>query len=154
MARIPKHTVVDADCTIEQKIAFLGSRRGTIQTHVNAKKMTGDTPAVRARQRIEQKIALTAVEQLLAAGYLLGVNDGEETTVHHSRDAKAIEAALFTTDEDYIYVYLKDDKDVRPDFWVRLVYGNDGYDVISDYSVAIEHGLTEAHALAAFYEAY
>jgi hypothetical protein len=134
-----------------------------IQKHVEAKKMTGDTPAVRARQRIEQKIALTAVKQLLAEGYLLGVNDGEETTVHHSRDASAIEAALFTTDEDYIYVYIDADQDdplnvmpvdLRPDYWVRLVYGNDGWDVISDYSVALEIHLSEAHALATHYETY
>jgi hypothetical protein len=127
-----------------------------IQKHVEAKKMTGDTPAVRARQRIEQKIALTAVKQLLAEGYLLGVNDGEETTVHHSRDASAIEAALFTTDEDYIYVYIDDEDpiDLRPDYWVRLVYGNDGWDVISDYSVTLEKHLSEAHALATHYETY
>jgi hypothetical protein len=84
------------------------------------------------------------------------VNDGEETTVHHSRDASAIEAALFTTDEDYIYVYIDDEDpiDLRPDYWVRLVYGNDGWDVISDYSVTLEKHLSEAHALATHYETY
>jgi len=49
-----------------------------------------------------------------------------------------VKRALFTTDEDYLYVYEAgrslNEKDTRPDDWVRLVYGNDGWDVISDYS--------------------
>jgi hypothetical protein len=134
------------------------SRRGDQQLKVLAAcdaatrklKLTGSTGAVKARQRIEQTIALTAAQALLDAGYTLGVNDGEEVTIHHSKDLDAIQAALFTTDEDYLYVYrhsaghiysdLRGEKheDTRPDFWVRLVYGNDGWDVISDYSIALE----------------
>jgi hypothetical protein len=100
--------------------------------------LTGNSPAVRARQRVEQTIALTVAQVLLDAGFSLGVNDGEETTVTHSTDIEAIKKALFTTDEDYLYVYAKDrsanERDKRPDGWVRLIYGNDGWDVISDYS--------------------
>lgn len=109
-------------------------------------KLTGDTRAVRDRQSIEQTIARKIVDVLLAAGFLLGVNDGEETVVQRSRDKKAILDALFNTDEDYLYVYEDDDKndptnvlyDERPDYWVRLVYGNDGWDVMSDYS-SVDH---------------
>jgi len=75
------------------------------------------------------------------------VNDGEEITVHHSRDINAIKAALFTTDDDYLFAYQDADQDDplnveqgskndRPDAWVRLIYGNDGWDVISDYCPA------------------
>lgn len=96
--------------------------------------LTGDSPAVRARQRVEQTIALTVAQVLLDAGFSLGVNDGEEVTIHHSKNIEDIKDKLFTTDEDYLYVYRKGNpKDVRPDGWVRLVYGNDGWDVISDY---------------------
>ena len=103
-------------------------------------KLTGVNGAVKARQRIEQTIALTAAQALLDAGYSLGVYDGEEITVHHSLDLDAIQAALFTTDDDYLYVYVKgtNPKDTRPDYWVRLVYGNDGWDVISDYTVHLD----------------
>lgn len=109
-------------------------------------KLTGDTQAVRDRQRIEQTITRKVVDVLLAAGYLLGVNDGDETVVHHSTNKKVILDALFNTDEDYLYVYEDDDKgdptnvlyDERPNYWVRLVYGNDGWDVISDYS-SVDH---------------
>jgi hypothetical protein len=111
--------------------------------------LTGSTGAVKARQRIEQTIALVTAQALLDAGFLLGVNDGEETTVHHSRDIDAIKAALFTTDEDYLYVYQDADQDDplnvepgtsedRPDYMVRLVYGNDGWDVINDYNCYLE----------------
>ena len=102
-------------------------------------KLTGSTIAVRNRQRIEQEIARAAVVTLLDAGFSLGVNDGEEIVLHHSTDVKAILNALFNTDGDYLYVYdmkaldysLKDE---TPDYWVRFVYGNDGWDVMSDYS--------------------
>lgn len=100
--------------------------------------LTGDTAAVKARQRVEQTIALTAAQVLLDAGFSLGVDDGEEVTLQFSRDIEAVKKALFTTDEDYLYVYRADRNpralEKRPDGWVRLVYGNDGWDVISDYS--------------------
>ena len=97
--------------------------------------LTGDTGAVKARQRVEQTIALTAAQVLLDAGFSLGVHDGEELTIHHSKSIEKIKAALFTTDEDCLYVYRKGNpKDTRPDGWVHLIYGNDGWDVISNYS--------------------
>jgi hypothetical protein len=109
--------------------------------------------SVKMRQEVERKIAKAAIKQLLAAGYTLGVNDGEEITIHHSRDAQAIEAAMFTTDEDYLFVYVKGDnrRDTRPQYWVRFVYGNDGWDVINDYSVHLEPDLTEAQGIADYY---
>jgi hypothetical protein len=103
-------------------------------------KLTGDSAAVKARQRVEQTIALTTVKALLDAGFLLGVDDGEETTIHHSRNFDKLKDALFTTDEDWLLVYLKGDdkRDIRPQYWVRFVYGNDGWDVISDYTTYLE----------------
>jgi hypothetical protein len=106
-------------------------------------KLTGDGPAVKARQRIEQTIALVTAQALLDAGFLLGVYDGGETTLRHSRSIEAVQAALFTTDEDYLLVYVDADQDdplnvtlgedVLSDHWVRLVYGNDGWDVLCDW---------------------
>ena len=109
--------------------------------------------SVKMRQEVERKIAVAAITQLLAAGYSLGVNDSEETTIHHSRDAKAIEKAMFTTDDDYLLVYVKgdDEKDPRPQYWIHFVYGNDGFDVMSDYSVHLEPDLTKANEIAAHY---
>ena len=120
MARIPKSTVVDTP----QKVTL---------------HLTGNGPAVKARQRIEQTIALVTAQALLDAGFLLGVNDGEDVTLHHSRDIEAVQQALFTTDEDYLYAYVEQGKrNDRPDAWVRLVYGNDGWEVICDYSADLD----------------
>jgi len=114
---------------------------------------------VKMRQEVERKIAVAAIKQLLAAGFVIGVNDGEETTLSYSRDAKKIEAALFTTDEDHLLVY----EDRNPDAslpveqdcvaigWVRFIYGNSGWDVLSDYSTNLEQHLTEADKIANHY---
>lgn len=120
-------------------------------------KFTGYSPSVRRRQRTEQTIALAVAIALLDAGYLLGVNDGEETTLKHSHDIKAVQKALFTTDEDWLLVYEDADQDDplnvaandsnRSDWWVRLVYGNDGYDVVSDYCVALEDVIGDGTAI-------
>jgi hypothetical protein len=96
--------------------------------------------SIQTRKRVEREIAQVTIKCLLDAGFLLGVNDGEETTIHHSRDAAAIEAAMFTTDEDWLLVYVKGDnvQDPRPQYWVRFIYGNDGWDVIRDYTTYLE----------------
>lgn len=121
--------------TVEQ---LLRTTRALLAT----RKFTGDSPNVRRRQHTEETIVLAVAVVLLDAGFSLGVNDGEEITIHHSTDIAAIQKALFSTDEDYLYVYRKagNKKDVRPDFWVRCIYGNDGYDVISDYASAKDLG--------------
>ena len=145
MPRIPKHTVVDTDCTKagSGNLAPKGAKVVTLN-------LTGHTGSIKARQRIEQTIALVTAQALLDTGYSLGVNDGEETTIHHSRDIAAIQKALFTTDEDWLLVYKHEaghiysdadgaqHEDNRADYWVRFVYGNDGWDVISDYTVHLE----------------
>lgn len=105
------------------------------------------------RQEVERKIAKAAIKQLLADGYALGVFNGETVTIHHSRNAKAIEKEMFTTDEDHLFVYSKDDNDeiVTPRAWVKFVYGNSGYDVICDYTRKLEPSLTEAQKISDHY---
>ena len=149
-----KHTISsDGILTVKEKQRLFGSTKqktatqllNKVQVLLANRKHTGQTPSIRRRQRTEETIVLAVAITLLDAGYLLGVNDGEEVTIHNSRDIAAIQKALFTTDEDYLYVYEDRDQDdplnvegedERPDYWVRCIYGNDGYDVISDYSSA------------------
>ena len=78
---------------------------------------------------IEQRIVRRLIDTLFEAGYTLGVNDGEDTTVKNSSSKKEIVQAMATTDHDYLLVY----KDGRSIGWVMLVWGNDE-DVISDHS--------------------
>lgn len=131
---------------------------GKVVTLLKGRKHTGDSPSVRRRQHTEEALVLAAAIALLDAGYLLGVNDGEEDTLRHSRDINAVQKALFTTDEDYLLVYEDADQDdplnvaagdkLHADWWVRCIYGNDGYDVISDYCVALEDVIGEDTAVA------
>lgn len=52
---------------------------------------------------------------------------------------------MFATDEEYILVWFTkpiadpdESTDNRPNAWVKLVYGNDGWDVICDYTINLE----------------
>ncbi len=95
------------------------------------------------RNEAERQIIVLLVEDLLAAGYALGVNDGEETTLENSTDEAQVFAAMSTTDEDFILLQKGDMKG-----WIRLVYGNDGY-VLSDYTTNIPESVFErTNALA------
>lgn len=86
---------------------------------------------------VENQIIKRVIKDALAAGYDLTVFDGEEFTLEHSRDAKAVFAALKTTDDDS----LRFSKYGSAVGFVHFVYGNDGFDVISDYS---DNAKTEA----------
>jgi hypothetical protein len=83
------------------------------------------------RIMIERRICFALVKQVLADGHALSVFDSEEWTVKSSRDEKLIRHALFTTDGDELVVRDLDNKRLG---WFQLTYGNDGYDVIGDYT--------------------
>jgi len=83
------------------------------------------------RIMIERRICFALIKQVLADGHALSVFDSEEWTVKSSRDEKLIRAALFTTDGDELVVRDLDNKRLG---WFQLTYGNDGYDVIGDYT--------------------
>lgn len=90
------------------------------------------------RLEIEADILARTVRALIADGYLVSLNDGDETTVTDSSNAEELIAAAFTTDEDRLYAR-------KPDggrqSWIWFVYGNSGYDVISDYTTDLEEVL-------------
>lgn len=107
---------------------------------------------VKKRQRIERRIVKHCIEELLAneLNFHLGLNDGEEIVVNHSRNAKDIMKAACSTDEDYLLVYLdaRSDTEKKRMGWVRFVYGNDGYDVICDYTTWLEPHIKATEELA------
>ena len=90
----------------------------------------GDRATAR-RILVERKIVQKMISLVLADGHSISVNDGEEWVVKRSSSKKEILHAMFSTDEDVLTVY--DDKGMRA-AWFSFVYGNDGYDVLSDYS--------------------
>jgi hypothetical protein len=88
---------------------------------------------------MEKCIALETVRALIAAKFAVTVNDGEEDVLKASRDESAILAAMFSTDEDLLFVRrpIGQGKTVSAG-WIRFIYGNDGFDVINDYTTSLE----------------
>lgn len=103
--------------------------------------------SVKLRQELEKRIATEVINEALRMGHAISVNDGEETTLTHSRIAGDILAAMFTTDEDWLFI-MDGVKDIG---WVRFIYGNDGYDVVNDYTTNLEELMRPANELAEKY---
>lgn len=106
---------------------------------------------VRIRTAIEKAIAEQCVTDLLTAGYELAVNNGgdeDEVKVTNGLTEKTargrILSGMFATDDEYLRVY----ENGKPVGWVHFVYGNDGVDVISDYTVNLEEVLTGSLRMA------
>ena len=104
---------------------------------------------VETRQKIERQIARRAAKDLIAAGYKVAVFDGEEIALEASTDVRAIIAAMFSTDEDYLFAMTPgEDGKLKRAGWVRFIYGNTGFDVINDYTTNLETVLAGTNALA------
>ena len=101
-------------------------------------------PSVTRRQKIESRIASRAISALLAAGYWLAVCQGDEDEQPASRYKRDIMKLLGECDEDRIIVY----RDKTRVGWVHLVYGNAGWDVISDYTTNLEPQLQAVNTYA------
>lgn len=97
-------------------------------------------------QTIEKAIAKATIKALLDAGYVISVDDGEEITVKRSIGSIKILNAMFTTDEDILHVEMPGT--LVESGWVKFIYGNDGYDVISDYTTNLEEMLKPVSELA------
>jgi hypothetical protein len=96
------------------------------------------------RMGIEQQIIRRAVIDILGEGYNISLYDGGEFTVKRSIDLDLILNATQTTDGDMLKVYDGDELIGT----VTLIYGNDGHDVIADYSLSLEEVLKGASLLA------
>ncbi len=105
--------------------------------------------SVKMRQEVERKIATAFVKAAVNVGYAIAVDygDGESKRL---TSAKTILAEMFQGDEDRLYLY--NDMQGKPIGWVYFVYGNDGWDVISDYTVNLEYLMGPANAISKQYE--
>jgi hypothetical protein len=87
---------------------------------------------------LEQRIVKRVVDVLLANGYALRVDDGEDYRPNEpTTDRRAILAELAATDDDTLETVRTVDGSVKRSF-VRFVYGNSGYDVIADYGMSLD----------------
>ena len=96
--------------------------------------------SVKGRIMIERVIAQRIIAKALAEGLGVSIHNGEdedEPPVLHNPDEAL--AQIMQTDMDGLYFYRRDEG--RPYAWIRLVYGNDGFDVISDYTTNLEEWL-------------
>lgn len=100
---------------------------------------------IKLRQQIERQIATAFVDEALKQGYSLTVNNGGDTDeIKPTTDQRTILEAMFATDDEHLIV-IKDGKRIG---WVRFVYGNSGWDVISDYTTNLEHLMGPVNKLA------
>ncbi len=97
-------------------------------------------------EQMQTAIITKTVEDLLNAGFYLAVFDSEEITTPITKNKDVIIDALQTTDYDFLFCYSAPDSG-RQGF-VMFVYGNDGYDVISDYTVNLEPALASVNVYA------
>lgn len=100
---------------------------------------------------IEKQIFAKVVDSLLAAGFELRLYDGEAFCTTHCTDRQIIIDASMSTDDDLLCVYnhIYDTSHKRERHgWVQFIYGNDGYDVIHDYTTNIEDQIRPAMDLA------
>lgn len=113
------------------------------------------------RRKVERLIVEAFVKQALEAGYRLtpslerGYDRSEGDPLLGSTDFDAIMAEAAAGDDCHIFISEKDgplmeDGAILSIGWVYLVYGNDGYDVVSDYTTNLDElGLmSRANALA------
>lgn len=91
------------------------------------------TMSVKVRQQIERSIATTFVRSVLAAGYTMTVDYGDGESEPLSTEKAAL-AAMFLGDDDRVYIY----RGKHCIGWAWFVYGNDGWDVLSDYTVNLD----------------
>lgn len=109
------------------------------------------------RKLVERAVVRSAATELTAAGYFLRVYDGEDWASERTQDVGEIMAAIMSVDEESLAVLRVDTRTVgegrSPSGFLRcgtisLVYGNDGYDVMCDYSSSLEKHLKATNALA------
>lgn len=100
---------------------------------------------VKQRQKIEKQIARKFLRIALAAGYAISLdNGGDEFEFKDSTDFSFIVSEMFATDEEHLHL----SKDGKRCGWVYFVYGNDGYDVICDYTTNLEYLMPDVSKLA------
>lgn len=104
------------------------------------------TISINARKRMEKTIARRVILDAIAAGYTLNVYNGGETDElpEPSNKVRTILGAMFGTDEEHLIFF----KEGKRKGWVWFVYGNDGWDVVSDYTTNLEDVMKGANDLA------
>jgi len=96
---------------------------------------------IRRRVLVERAIVRQLVRDAFAAGLLVRVHDGESWATGLENRLDEVMAEVGQCDEERLYVWepsREQGKDGKYIGSVYLVYGNEGWDVLADYSTAPE----------------
>lgn len=90
---------------------------------------------VRARMALERIVMLRVVRDLMANDYILSL-DNEENSTFSTPEAFVKEIQEY--DDVYLLVQKREGNKLKRHGWVHFVMGNDGHDVVCDYTVNLE----------------
>lgn len=113
-------------------------------------------PSIRERMVVERAVIRKACTDLIAAGMFITVDYGEgEAGCTFSKDINMIMSVVQACDDEILRVYrphgvvkTKHGFKWNNMGWIRLVYGNDGYDVIADHTMSLSELLKATDAYA------
>jgi hypothetical protein len=108
--------------------------------------------SVKMRQEVERKIVTRLLKDAVAAGYWISVDNGEDEPTKNSQNIRKILKFMFQCDEERIYLHASEDEPLIYEGWVYLVYGNDGWDVIADYTTNLQHIMAGADKISDKYQ--
>ena len=94
-------------------------------------------PGVRVRRLVEVAIVKMVVQTAIEQGKTVSVFDGEGTPVKRSTDEEAILVAAFEVDKCNLVIHGSGPRG-KAIGEMFLVFGNSGWDVISDYHTSLE----------------
>lgn len=101
---------------------------------------------IRRRIIMERAVIRRAVTDILAAGYSISIDYGEdELGCNKAQSLGTVMAAIGASDMESLYVYRASGSIMG---CIMLVYGNNGWDVMADYSLTLEGVLQGASKLA------
>ncbi len=83
------------------------------------------------RMRMEKRMASGLVKACLARGFAITIDNGEDKPVVKGTGYREIMDNLWQTDEESILIY---DTEGVCRGWFFLVYGNDGWDLVADFT--------------------
>lgn len=108
------------------------------------------------RTQVEEDIAERTIKALFAAKKTVSVHNGEDLPIGPFAYDAAIGLQpsvdkvlneMFQTDDEYLLTDTDAGKGTA-EGWIRFIYGNDGWDVISDYTTNLESILAPVNAYA------
>lgn len=98
------------------------------------------------REDMEKQIIGAVIDSILEhEGYTITLNDGEARPIKKSRDKAALLDGVGSTEMDAFEVY---DESGRYLGIIEFTYGNEGWTVIHDNSIGVDHLLVKAEELA------